>query len=43
MFFLWERGYFVRTVGNEVKAEQIRKYIEYHKHVGINPKQLSIL
>jgi putative transposase len=38
----WERGYFVRTVGDEVTAEVIRKYIEYHKHEGVNPKQLSL-
>ena len=38
----WERGYFVRTVGDEVAVEVIRKYIEYHKHEGNTPKQLSL-
>jgi REP-associated tyrosine transposase len=38
----WERGYFVRTVGDELTAEQTRKYIGYHKHEGINSKQLSL-
>ena len=28
---LWEDGYFVRTVGDKVTAEVIRKYIEYHR------------
>ena len=26
----WEVGYFARTVGSDVTAETIRKYIEYH-------------
>jgi putative transposase len=38
----WERGYFVRTVGDEVTAEVIRKYIEYHKHEEISCRQLSL-
>jgi putative transposase len=38
----WERGYFVRTVGDEVTAEVIRKYIEYHKHEEVSCKQLSL-
>ncbi len=28
----WSDGYFVRSVGDEVTAEVIRKYIEYHEH-----------
>ena len=28
---LWEDGYFVRTVGDKVTAEVIRKYIRRHK------------
>jgi len=28
----WSDGYFVRSVGDEVTAEVIRKYIEYHDH-----------
>ena len=27
---LWSDGYFVRSVGDEVTAEVIRRYIEYH-------------
>ncbi len=27
----WEAGYFVRTVGDQVTAEVIRRYIELHK------------
>ncbi|MCK4966698.1 IS200/IS605 family transposase [bacterium] len=27
----WEDGYFVRTVGDNVTAEVIRKYIKYHR------------
>ena len=38
----WERGYFARTVGDEVTAEVIRKYIEYHKHEGLASRQLSL-
>ncbi|MER3445808.1 MAG: hypothetical protein C4291_02760 [Candidatus Dadabacteria bacterium] len=38
----WERGYFVKTVGDEVTAEQIRKYIEYHKYEEISCRQLSL-
>lgn len=37
-----ERGYFVRTVGDEVTAEVIRKYIEYHKHEEVNVRQLKL-
>lgn len=29
---LWSDGYFVRTIGDEVTTEIIRKYITYHKH-----------
>jgi len=29
---LWSDGYFVRSVGDEVTAEVIRKYIEYQVH-----------
>ena len=28
----WSDGYFVRSVGDEVTADVIRKYIEYHEH-----------
>ena len=32
----WSDGYFVRTVGDQVTTEIIRRYIEYH-----NSKQLA--
>jgi putative transposase len=38
----WEKGYFVRTVGDEVAVEVIRKYIEYHKHDKTSAKQLNL-
>ena len=38
----WEDGYFVRTVGDKVTAEVIRKYIEYHRHEEKTPKQLEL-
>ena len=28
----WEDGYFVRTVGDKVTAEVIKKYVQYHRH-----------
>ena len=39
---LWEDGYFVRTVGDKVTAEVIRKYIEYHKTAEKVAKQLEL-
>ena len=36
---LWSDGYFVRTVGDKVTTEVIRRYIEYHKH---DMKQLNL-
>ena len=38
----WEDGYFVRTVGDKVTAEVIRKYIEYHRHQEKTPKHLEL-
>ena len=38
---LWNDGYFVRSVGDEVTATIIRKYIEYQKHED-NSKQLTM-
>ena len=35
---LWNDGYFVRSVGSNVTAEVIRRYIK-HQH---NPKQLKL-
>jgi REP element-mobilizing transposase RayT len=38
----WNDGYFVRSVGDEVTATIIRKYIEYQAHED-NSKQLAML
>jgi putative transposase len=38
----WEDGYFVRTVGDKVTAEVIRKYITYHREHEKHPKQLKL-
>jgi putative transposase len=38
---IWNDGYFVRSVGDEVTATIIRKYIEYQKHED-NSKQLTM-
>ena len=38
----WEDGYFVRTVGDKVTAEVIRKYITYHREHEKTPKQLKL-
>ena len=37
----WEDGYFVRTVGDKVTSEIIKKYIKYHRHTEKNLKQLD--
>ena len=39
---LWEDGYFVRTVGDKVTAEVIRKYIEYHRSIEKVAEQLEL-
>ena len=36
----WEDGYFVRTVGDKVTSETIKKYIRYHRHGERTPTQL---
>ena len=38
---LWSDGYFVRSVGDKVTAEIIRKYIEYQNHEN-NSSQLKM-
>lgn len=38
----WEDGYFVRTVGDKVTAEVIRKYIDYHRNHEKNITQLEL-
>ena len=37
----WEDGYFVRTVGDRVTADLIRRYIKYH-HDEVHGKQLKL-
>jgi putative transposase len=37
----WEDGYFVKTVGDKVTSETIKKYIEYQRHEEKTPKQLE--
>ena len=37
----WEDGYFVRTVGDKVTSDTIKRYIQYHHHEEKTPKQLS--
>jgi len=38
----WEDGYFVRTVGDDVTADVIRKYIQYHQNREKSPEQLDL-
>lgn len=38
----WEDGYFVRTVGDNVTAEVIKKYIQYHQNREKSPEQLDL-
>ena len=38
----WEDGYFVRTVGDEVTSEVIRRYIRYHNEEETRPDQLDL-
>jgi putative transposase len=38
----WEDGYFVRTVGDKVTADLIRKYIRYHRDQRETPIQLEL-
>ena len=37
----WEDGYFVRTVGDKVTSDTIKKYIQYHRHEERTPNQLE--
>jgi len=37
----WEDGYFVRTVGDKVTSDTIKRYIQYHRHEEKTPKQLE--
>ena len=38
----WEDGYFVRTVGDNVTAEVIKKYIQYHQNREKSSEQLDL-
>lgn len=38
----WENGFFVRTVGDQVTAEVIKKYILYHRKEEHEPTQLDL-
>ena len=38
----WEDGYFVRTVGDKVTTEIIRRYIRYHREHEKSPIQLDL-
>ena len=38
---IWSDGYFVRSVGDKVTADVIRKYIKYQKHED-DPRQLTM-
>ena len=38
----WEDGYFVRTVGEKLTKDIIRKYIKYHKDHEKSPQQLNL-
>ena len=38
----WEDGYFVRTEGDKVTAEVIRRYIKYHREQEKTPNQLDM-
>ena len=37
----WEDGYFVRTVGDRITADLIKRYIKYH-HDEVHGKQLKL-
>ncbi len=38
---IWNEGYFVRSMGDKVTAEVIKKYIQYQKRED-NPKQAKM-
>jgi len=38
----WEDGYFVRTVGDQVTAEVIKRYIQYHRQEERDGGQLDL-
>ena len=38
----WEDGYFVRTVGDKVTSEVIKKYIRFHQDRNKHPEELQL-
>ena len=38
----WSDGYFVRTVGDKVTSDVIKKYIKYHRHDETKVDQLEL-
>ena len=38
----WSDGYFVRTVGDKVTSDVIKKYIRYHRHEETQINQLEL-
>ena len=38
----WEDGYFVRTVGDKVTSEVIKKYIRFHQERNKHPEELRL-
>ena len=38
----WEEGYFARTVGDEVTATVIKRYITYHQEREKKPRELKL-
>ena len=38
----WEEGYFVRTVGDQVTAEVVKRYIQSHRHDERDGDQLNL-
>ena len=38
----WEDGYFVRTVGDQVTAEVVKRYLRYHRHEEHQGSQLEL-
>jgi putative transposase len=39
---LWEDGYFVRTVGDRMTRDVIKKYIQHHRDLAQGPAQLDL-
>ena len=39
---LWEDGYFVRTVGDRMTRDVIKRYIQHHRDLAQGPAQLDL-